>query len=148
SAGFELGDFATGQTRYYLITANAPTDCQNGSIVLNYGQSCDGTERCEFGSTPLTLDYTMGTPQIQAEIIQQPLSTDRPEVCADLPCVIELNNAGSGAAQNITLTIPLVSAQHLTYKNGSLQATAVYQGSYSPVTHPFDNPNIGDPQVA
>gem|GEM_PF-2882531 len=148
SAGFELGDFATGQTRYYLITANAPTDCQNGSIVLNYGQSCDGTERCEFGSTPLTLDYTMGTPQIQAEIIQQPLSTDRPEVCADLPYVIELNNAGSGAAQNITLTIPLVSAQHLTYKNGSLQATAVYQGSYSPVTHPFDNPNIGDPQVA
>lgn len=128
---YQIGNLPTVSTRYYLVTADI-TGCNNGSVELAFGHSCNGypTSVADADCIVSTLNgaYTQVHANLQSSIVSQNAASYRPLLCEALPYTIMISNSGQGTAETLVVSIPLTSAEGLAYVPGTLEITPAYAG--------------------
>lgn len=135
SGYYVLGNINNNTTKYYVITASLPENCDNGSIPLQFGESCDAFDPnavCMAPRTQPELKYSRGAANLQMAMITNPLATSRPALCDPLGFEIKINNGGTAYAKDLKLRIPLNNLGSLTFVENSLKISQEYS-SGSPV---------------
>src|SRR5690606_291138 len=132
---YQIGNLPANTTRYYRVTANV-TGCDDGSVDIAFGHSCDGYPASVAEATCVTAtmeaNYTQVQANLQSQIVSQNPASARPLLCEALPYTVMISNSGEGTAFDLLVSIPLTAAEGLAYVPGTLEITPAYSGATAP----------------